>query len=250
MKIKHLAYSLAALQFLVLASCSDDEPKQQIITPNLNELTYNSDNIWGDWNKPQNLTIDGFTFSHQWTEWFTSTGFVAAKISDTAYYDSMYEHQFEVITGGGVDGPGTPYLVANWNSSESVTPSYTDRCCYIARADGLTFIPESVYVTNAAYPYYSMTRGDNFSRKFVKGDKLTLNITGVNAAGKEQNVAVYLANCTSDDAESGILKTWHKVDLTPLGEVKAIYFTMTSTDIGEWGMNTPAYFAIDKFTAK
>ena len=50
-----------------------------------------------------------------------------------------------------------------------------------------------------------------------------------------------------------IYRTWMKCDLSSLGNVDYIYFTMTTTDMtvsetGSW-MNTPAYFALDRLEA-
>ena len=39
------------------------------------------------------------------------------------------------------------------------------------------------------------------------------------------------------------------MDLSDLAEIDAIIFTMSSSDTGDWGMNTPAYFAMDNFGA-
>lgn len=39
------------------------------------------------------------------------------------------------------------------------------------------------------------------------------------------------------------------MDLSVLGTVKKIVFTMSSSDNSTWGMNTPAYFAFDNFGA-
>ena len=35
------------------------------------------------------------------------------------------------------------------------------------------------------------------------------------------------------------------MDLSSLGEVSSIEFVLTSSDNGEWGMNTPTYFCLD-----
>lgn len=246
--MKKWPLAVIALSLLTVTSCSDDEPENKPFTPNLQDVKYDSDNIWEGWNKKGDLIIGDLQFSHQWTEWSTSQGFVAAKISDTGFYTPMYEHQFEVITGGGVDGKGTPYIVANWNSSEGPVPDPALRSCVISHKDGKNFNPQSMYITNAAYPYYSMIQGDDYAKKFSKGDKLILHVYGVTEGGTEKYVNFYLADCRSDNPEEGVLKTWEEVDLSSLGTVKYVYFTMESTDIGQWGMNTPAYFAIDKFT--
>ena len=36
--------------------------------------------------------------------------------------------------------------------------------------------------------------------------------------------------------------------MTSLGDVDSLIFTLSSTDVGAAGMNTPAYFCIDDFT--
>ena len=43
---------------------------------------------------------------------------------------------------------------------------------------------------------------------------------------------------------------WEKFDLSALGTIASLYFTIESTDIGNWGMNTAAYFCMDKLTVK
>lgn len=249
--LRSIAFMGAAIIMFGLTSCSDDDPvetdKTQVIE--ITGITFDTDDIWEGWNQAGNLSLGEFSFSHQWTEWSTSQGFVAAKIIDTDYYEPMYDHQFEVITAGGMAGKGTPYMVANWNSSESEGLAFADRSCSIAKIDGTEFTPECIYITNAAYAYYSMTRGDAYAKKFAKGDRFTLIAHGVTATG-ETTARFNLADCTTDNAEEGIVKTWEKFDLTPLGTVSGIYFTMESTDVGQWGMNTPAYFAADNFTVK
>jgi hypothetical protein len=45
-----------------------------------------------------------------------------------------------------------------------------------------------------------------------------------------------------------IINRWQRVDLSPLGNVNKIVFELTSTDNGEYGMNTPSYFCLDRLT--
>ena len=47
-----------------------------------------------------------------------------------------------------------------------------------------------------------------------------------------------------------ILKDWTYCDLSSLGEVTKLTFALSSTDNGDYGMNTPAYFCIDELGAK
>ena len=97
------------------------------------------------------------------------------------------------------------------------------------------------YVTNNNYAYYSMLNGDTYSKKFAAGDWFLLTITGKDSSGATVGtVSTYLAQGTD------ILSSWMWVDLSELGSfVKTLEFTLTSSDTGAYGMNTPAYFCID-----
>lgn len=41
---------------------------------------------------------------------------------------------------------------------------------------------------------------------------------------------------------------WEWVDLSPLGRVASLYFTLESSNQGEHGPKTPAYFCLDRLT--
>ena len=57
---------------------------------------------------------------------------------------------------------------------------------------------------------------------------------------------VYLADYRfADNSLDYILDTWTFVDLKPLGEVATLEFALSSSDTGDFGMNTPAYFCLD-----
>ena len=63
------------------------------------------------------------------------------------------------------------------------------------------------------------------------------------------SVTFYLADYRFADNDSDyIVKTWQWVNLLPLGHVDSLIFSLTSSDNGPAGMNTPAYFCIDNFT--
>ena len=56
-----------------------------------------------------------------------------------------------------------------------------------------------------------------------------------------------LADYTGDTGQ--LVDDWTFVDLASLGDnVKSLKFSLSSTDNGDWGMNTPAYFAMDDLT--
>ena len=62
-------------------------------------------------------------------------------------------------------------------------------------------------------------------------------------------VIFYLADYRFTDSQNDyIVNTWETVDLTALGAVQFLEFTLESSDEGQWGINTPAYFALDNLT--
>jgi hypothetical protein len=47
-----------------------------------------------------------------------------------------------------------------------------------------------------------------------------------------------------------VLDRWSAFDLSPLGEVSRVTFAIESNDVGEWGLNVPAFFCIDNIVMK
>jgi len=102
-----------------------------------------------------------------------------------------------------------------------------------------------------------MFNGDAFSKKFGgesgnDQDWFMLTITGKDVDGVVTGtVDFYLADYRfADNSTDYIVNTWQYVDLTSLGTVKSLEFTLSSSDVGDWGMNTPAYFALDTLMRK
>ena len=68
---------------------------------------------------------------------------------------------------------------------------------------------------------------------------------------EQLGVAVYSKMVEEyDNGDLTLNRGWRYVDLTPLGEVNELYFTMKSTDAGAYGDNTPDYFCLDKLQVK
>ncbi len=104
-----------------------------------------------------------------------------------------------------------------------------------------------VWVTNGTYAALSMRDGDAYAKKFGLGDwfKLTISATDKAGAATGTPVEFYLADFRTATSP-GIVTEWTQVDLTSLGDkVHKISFALSSSDVGDWGMNTPAYFCLD-----
>lgn len=121
----------------------------------------------------------------------------------------------------------------------------------------------SISVTNNTYAALSMLNGDAFGKQFgsinnAQGtpdgtngeDWFRLLIIGVDQNGDNTDtVTFYLADYRfANNAQDYIVNTWQSVDLTSLGSVYGLNFALESSDVGGWGMNTPAYFALDNLS--
>jgi hypothetical protein len=176
------------------------------------------------------------SYNAVWGNW---SGFAVSNMKDTI--TPGYLNQYSAITGGGADSSQN-YALAYYQGELSI--GFDDP----VKAEGF-------YVTNTVYTYLSMQNGDDWTKKFGGADGsdpdyLLLKVYGADTTGNvTDSVQFYLADFRFEKTEDDyIVNTWEWLDLTSLGEVSGLKFHMESTDMGDWGMNTPAYFCIDNFT--
>ena len=144
------------------------------------------------------------------------------------------------IPGSGVDGSanyGVAYLGDDRTRVSFATPS----------------LLSGGYFTNTTYTYLSVKDG-NDGAGFVKGP---FSDTGFN--GGPDFLRLTITGRDSSDAVTGsvdflladgdnVVADWTWVDLQSLGLVSGLSFSMASSDAGAFGINTPAYFALDDLT--
>jgi len=166
-------------------------------------------------------------------------GWAYSNKSDTTTPD--WTNQYSAITGAAQSG--TTYGIGYVDTWNGVTPTVT-----LATPS----VIDSAWFTNTTYCYYSILDGTGFSKKFggTTGndpDWFLLTITGKDAAEQVTGtVDFYLADYRF--ADNAIVADWTRVDLTSLGAVKSLEFTLDGSDSSAWGLNTPAYFAMDTLT--
>ncbi len=185
------------------------------------------------------FTSGNATFSNQTTDWgggFTSwSGWSYSNMTDNV--TPGFGNQYSVYSGQAFSGSqfGVAYVSGN-NAAIAF-----DEAVW---AGGF-------YATNTTYTALSMLNGDAFSKKFggeegTDQDWLKLSIQGVNGGDTIGQVDFYLADYRNGN--SHIVSEWEWVDLSSLGLITGLTFSMSSTDQGAFGMNTPAYFAMDNLT--
>lgn len=238
-----------------MVACDEKEEPTDDIVFNLSNysVNYEANGAWADAYNVEigEINLGGFVFSHNATayEWdgviYSSYyGFVPSRSSDNADHssDDWVQYQWGAITGGGLSGSGSPYMLGSWNVMEEVNavPEYPSLS---VTYDNVEFDPEEMFVTNSAYGYYAMKNGTAFNKKFGSEDWMKLHIIGVRNGVETGRVDVSLA------ANGQVLNTWQCVALDALGDaVDMIYFQFSSSDSGQWGMNNPAYLCLDRLT--
>jgi hypothetical protein len=237
---------LLLLSAFILVSCEKEEPVITKVTNLENMLTASESEWTGDksgteiagvygpvWKNQFNGADNLFVFDNYFTD-YSWGGFMYTNKSDVT--TSGYTNN-SAITGKAFTGK--VYLTANTSQENPAVISFKD---------GGTYIVKGLYVTNSTYAYLSMKNGDDFAKKFGNGDWFKLEIHGKDATGNNtQAIEIYLADFRNGKTE--ILNEWKWVELSGLGEIQSIHFSLTSTDNGDFGMNTPSYFCADDITA-
>ena len=191
------------------------------------------------------FVVDGAQFNNSYDPTFgVWSGWSISSMTDTT--TPGYTNQYSAIPGSGADNSQT-YAVG-FTFGQNANP-FNPSSSYINLAPGTK--PESVQVTNTTYAYLSMLDGDQFSKKFGAGDYFLLDVrgyTGAGGAGTEVGeVDFYLANFMGSNSD--IINTWQTLDLSSLAGAESLQFGLSSSDNDPvYGMNTPAYFAIDNLT--
>ena len=207
-------------------------------------IEYNEQGVWRDVYKDEAFVqSQGFRFSHVSSSPHYYNGFVASR-STTVLESDNFDDQFGCMARGGVSGEGSPYLVAYWDAyAKSVS---IERSCEVTFP--APYYTAGFYVCNNPYTYYAIQKGNSYAAKFEQGAWLKLIVHGIDTSGNEAGtVEHYLADYRSEKPEEWTLnKSWKWVDLSTLGKVSSLYFTMESSDTGAQGMKTPAYFCFDR----
>jgi len=188
-------------------------------------------------------TFFGNSFADDGGGFVAWNGFALSSVSNTT--TRGFTNQYAAATGGGVGGSGT-YAVA-----------YPGAAMFIDLPVGAS--PQSIRVTNTTYARLDMLSGSGFSKQFGGSNGTDPDFFSVTFRGRDglggtgeavgSPVEFLLADYRfADSASDFIVDTWQEVDLTPLGGAASIVMEWASSDVGDFGINTPTYAAIDDLT--
>lgn len=167
------------------------------------------------------------------TAWKSWTGIAVSNNTDTI--TNSYTNEYSSITGGGINGTKN-YAVCYLGG--------TIKCEKPTKLTGF-------YVTNTTYTYRTIQEGSFISKKFggaTGNDKdwFRLKIMSYSGGVKIDSLQFYLADFQNDDnSKDYILNDWTWVDLRNFKISDSLVLGFESSDVGQFGINTPTYVAID-----
>ena len=237
---KNKCLFLAVLMGLATVSCQNDGENANEYTLDAYGLLTEPESVFlgtdttkvAGYYYAQDITIGEFVVAHSFGAWGFGEGFTYSNCTDdtTPGYNNM-----SAITKKGVKGD--TYFISNAGGWD--TPAR------ISFKDGKAYKAIECFVTNSTYAYLALNGNDGVGvakTDWGKDDWFKLTVTGFNGDSETGKVEFLLADGLN------IVDSWQQIDLRKLGMVTRIVFTLSSTDNGDWGMNTPCYFCLDRLT--
>lgn len=223
-------------------SVSGNDVTVVVGTATFDDVTLGSNGYWQGESGDNEMFSGGWFFTNYYMpEYSFWGGFTASNHTDMS--QSGLSAQYTAATGAGYDG-STQYGVAYCMGVQ------TD----VYAADGIAHTVTGCYVTNNLWAYQNMHDGDATATAFGgptgnDPDWFKLTATGKNASGQTVGTAeFYLADYRFENNDDDyILNTWEWFDLSTLGAVHTISFSLSSSKNNSGGMITPAYFCIENF---
>lgn len=228
-----------ALSLMTFSAQSQDTISFENVILNPNSFNNGSSGAGGFY---ENGVVFTNTYTQSnWGDYWS--GFAVSNVDNdtTAGYGNMYAS----YTGGGSNSEN--YGVG----SSSAEILFAGQGVYLKSFD----------ITNTTFAALSMRDGDMFGKQF--GDSLDANGNVDSTFGKDyfrvwiyahaengdiiDSTVFYLADYRFDDTtQNYIINTWETIDFSDIIDpVYSVSFKFESSDVGDWGINTPTYFALD-----
>lgn len=165
-------------------------------------------------------------------------GFAQSRVKDADAANGLFANQYAVYNEAAASGDS--FLIYYYDS-------YNEPCDIVVKQQGVSL--RDVMLNLTTYTYASITNEaiNDFARIFVDGDYLKVVFTGMRG-----NEATGVVECYVVDYRDGkceMTTEWTTFSLANLGKgYDRVSVTIETTDVGEWGANTPLYIAMDNLS--
>lgn len=182
---------------------------------------------------------DIFKFEYFYNEEYAYWGgFAQSRIKDADAANGIFANQYALFNEAAASGDG--FLLYYYDS-------YNEPCDIVLNKEGVSLTDIKLNLTTYTYASITNEAINDFARAFVDGDYLKVVFTGMR--GQEVTGAVECYVVDYRDGKHDMATNWSSYTLTNLGSgYDRIRVTIETTDVGEWGANTPLYIAMDDLT--
>ena len=176
-------------------------------------------------------------FEHYYDETYGSwCGFAQSKCYDME--DASYNNQYSVYNDEAASGDC--FMVYYYDS-------YNDPTDILCRYHGY-YQFKTVRVNLSTIGYKAIMEGNAYARAFDEGDYLKVSFIALGADLAEGDVVDYYI-VDYRDGKRFVADDWDTVDISSLkGGLWGLRIRIETTDVGEWGANTPLYICLDDLT--
>ena len=215
------------------------------------ELLYGKGFTWADEN---NTFLSGSVLPYDpetWSGGFSGGGIAISNYGNTSFEEADYTRQLEVYVpsideefyaareycgNNGSDNFAIVYDAGAWASNPAA----------LVMSDGVARRIESAYVNITNYTLNVLVNGNDYAAKMAENGFYKITATGFCGETTTGSVDCLLAKNRT------IPGAWVRWDLNSLGFVDKVVFTVSASpeQYGDWGLNTPAYFAIDDISVR
>ena len=167
-------------------------------------------------------------------------GFAHSAMFETDAKKGLYENQYAAYNSHAASGDG--FLLYYYDS-------YNEPCDIVFKSEESVVRLSSVKLNLTTYTYASITDEDinAFARAFVEGDYLKVVFYGVDAFGRTVGEGAECYVVDYRDGKRFVADNWQEFYLPGILSNR-VRVTIETSDVGEWGANTPLYICMDDLT--
>jgi hypothetical protein len=224
---------LFAIALMGVVACSKDsadyEPNAEVEKFDT-EMT--SDYSYGYEN--DHLEFEYF-YNEEYAYW---GGFAQSRVKDADATNGLFANQYAVYNEAAASGDS--FLIYYYDS-------YNEPCDIVVKQQGVSLRDVKLNLTTYTYASITDEAINDFARAFVDGDYLKVVFTGMRGNEATGVVECYVVDYR--DGKRAMTTEWTEFSLLGLGDnYNRVRVTIETSDVGEWGANTPLYIALDNLS--
>ena len=165
-------------------------------------------------------------------------GFAQSRVKDANAANGLFANQYAVYNDAAASGES--FLIYYYDS-------YNEPCDIVVKQQGVSLYDVMLNLTTYTYASITDEAINDFARAFTDSDYLKVVFTAMKGSEVTGSVECYVVDYR--DGKRAMTTEWTTFSLANLGEgYDRVRVTIETTDVGEWGANTPLYIAMDNLS--